>query len=274
MYYISNDNFEYTDNFVGIDMNDVPDSILSPLRHWHSLKQYDEVKKRFKITNLPLDNEAKVLLNKLRKDYFQLAMKMEEENSLLSVVQRRYENLERLVIVHTCAQNPFEPSPIIQVSNVMWCKDFLEALYQNNKFFISTNVAATPFEHLKSKLLTPIAKAGRQGISHSKLLRDSHIPAKQMADIIKTLVESEQITEVTIKKAKHKFFENLIGEEEWLTSSEAANYLGISCKTLMNLASNGKIPYYKFGRRNRYLKDELRMLLMSQRRGVFCGNNL
>lgn len=66
-----------------------------------------------------------------------------------------------------------------------------------------------------------------------------------------------------------KLFNNIIRDEEWLTSSEAANYLGISNKTLMNLASNGKVPYYKFGRRNRYLKDELRMLLMSQRRGVF-----
>jgi excisionase family DNA binding protein len=65
------------------------------------------------------------------------------------------------------------------------------------------------------------------------------------------------------------FFENRIGEKEWLTSIEAAEYLGISTRTLMNLTSNGNVPYYKFGRRNRYLKDELRMLLLSQRRGVF-----
>lgn len=65
-----------------------------------------------------------------------------------------------------------------------------------------------------------------------------------------------------------KFFKNEIDDKEWLTSSEAAHYLGISTKTLMNLTSNGNVPYYKFGRRNRYLKDELRNLLLSQRRGV------
>lgn len=64
------------------------------------------------------------------------------------------------------------------------------------------------------------------------------------------------------------FFENKIGGKEWLTSLEAAEYLGISTRTLMNLTSNGNVPYYKFGRRNRYLKDELRMLLLSQRRGA------
>jgi excisionase family DNA binding protein len=64
------------------------------------------------------------------------------------------------------------------------------------------------------------------------------------------------------------FFENRIGDKEWLTSSEAAEYLGITTKTLMNLTSNGHVPYYKLGRRNRYLKNELRMLLLSQRRGA------
>lgn len=66
-----------------------------------------------------------------------------------------------------------------------------------------------------------------------------------------------------------KFFEIQIGAKEWFTSSEAADYLGISTRTLMNLTSNGKVPYYKFGRRNRYQKDELRNLLLLQRRGGF-----
>jgi excisionase family DNA binding protein len=54
---------------------------------------------------------------------------------------------------------------------------------------------------------------------------------------------------------------------EWLDSNEAANYLRISVKTLMNLVSNGEIPFYKFGRRNRYRKDELNALLLQNKRG-------
>lgn len=54
---------------------------------------------------------------------------------------------------------------------------------------------------------------------------------------------------------------------EWLDSNEAANYLRISVKTLMNLVSNGDIPFYKFGRRNRYRKNELDALLLQNRRG-------
>lgn len=50
-------------------------------------------------------------------------------------------------------------------------------------------------------------------------------------------------------------------EEEWLNSKEAAAYLKISLKTLMNLCSNGSIQFYKFGRLNRYKKSELIQLI-------------
>ncbi len=60
--------------------------------------------------------------------------------------------------------------------------------------------------------------------------------------------------------------------EEWLNSDEAAAYLKISRQVLMNLSSSGKVPFYKFGRRNRYLKSELRNLLMANPRGVSHGN--
>lgn len=59
---------------------------------------------------------------------------------------------------------------------------------------------------------------------------------------------------------------------EWLTSVEASEYLGISIARLMNLTSSGKIPYYKFGRSNRYLLSELKAVLMSQPRGERHGN--
>lgn len=53
----------------------------------------------------------------------------------------------------------------------------------------------------------------------------------------------------------------------WMDSSEAASYLRISVKTLMNLSSNGAVPFYKFGRRNRYLKEELDQILLQNKRG-------
>jgi excisionase family DNA binding protein len=59
---------------------------------------------------------------------------------------------------------------------------------------------------------------------------------------------------------------------EWLTSAEAAQYLGIGTAQLMNLTSSGKVPYYKLGRSNRYLVSELRELLMSHPKGERHGN--
>ena len=62
-------------------------------------------------------------------------------------------------------------------------------------------------------------------------------------------------------------FDNQNKDVEWLTTLEAANYLRISASRLYELCSLGKVPYYKFGRSNRFRKDELRDLLMIERRG-------
>lgn len=54
---------------------------------------------------------------------------------------------------------------------------------------------------------------------------------------------------------------------EWLNSNEAAEFLRLSVKALRNLTSNGKLPFYKLGRRNRYRRDELEAILLNERRG-------
>lgn len=56
-------------------------------------------------------------------------------------------------------------------------------------------------------------------------------------------------------------------EYEWIDSKQASRYLGISERVLFNLTSNGRLPFYKFGRRNRYRLDELKRLLLTERRG-------
>jgi excisionase family DNA binding protein len=56
--------------------------------------------------------------------------------------------------------------------------------------------------------------------------------------------------------------------EEWLTAEEAAAYLNVSVGSLRNLTSDGKVPYYKLGNRNRYLLQDLRDLLLTNKRGV------
>lgn len=54
---------------------------------------------------------------------------------------------------------------------------------------------------------------------------------------------------------------------EWLSTREAAEHLRICEYTLRNIVSMGKIPYYKFGRRLRFLKSELNQYLLMNRKG-------
>lgn len=54
---------------------------------------------------------------------------------------------------------------------------------------------------------------------------------------------------------------------EILTTEEAARYLRLSTGALRNMTSNGLVPYHKLGRRNRYFTEDLRNLLLTNRRG-------
>jgi excisionase family DNA binding protein len=77
-----------------------------------------------------------------------------------------------------------------------------------------------------------------------------------------------------LEVASTQFFDNSIAklaDQEWLTATEAATYLRVSVGTLRNLTSNGGIPYYKLGRRVRYRSEDLRNLLLLNKRGKYNG---
>ena len=77
----------------------------------------------------------------------------------------------------------------------------------------------------------------------------------------------------TMRKASDRsipLFENQIADR-WFTTKEAADYLRVSPKRLLNLASNGLVPFHKLGRSNRYLERELKELLLVQSIGGTNG---
>jgi excisionase family DNA binding protein len=58
----------------------------------------------------------------------------------------------------------------------------------------------------------------------------------------------------------------------WFSTEQAANYLNLSVNALLNMTSNGKVPYFKLARRNRYKKADLDSLLERNRKGPRNGN--
>ena len=61
-------------------------------------------------------------------------------------------------------------------------------------------------------------------------------------------------------------------KSDWMTTEQVAEYLCLSPGNVRNMTSNGQLPHYKLGRRNRYLRSEIQGLLLRNRRGVTCGN--
>ncbi|OQW47944.1 MAG: hypothetical protein A4S09_14195 [Proteobacteria bacterium SG_bin7] len=87
---------------------------------------------------------------------------------------------------------------------------------------------------------------------------------RQKSNLLKENSFLSQDAPVSLEPDK-VLFENKIAtccEPEWLTTKEAAHYLRISEAYLRNLTSNGAIPFYKFGRNNRYNRAELKRLLL------------
>lgn len=60
--------------------------------------------------------------------------------------------------------------------------------------------------------------------------------------------------------------------DDWMNSKEAAKFLSVSYAQLRNLTSNGRIPFYKFGRSNRFKRSELEKVLEKEPRGVRDGD--
>ena len=46
-------------------------------------------------------------------------------------------------------------------------------------------------------------------------------------------------------------------QEQWLSSQQASEYLGVSVRTLLRIRSRGELPYSKVGQRARYKKSDL-----------------
>lgn len=100
-------------------------------------------------------------------------------------------------------------------------------------------------------------------------------PQKQVvrAGIMSTKIPSKTSTFLT-SMATNEFQSSLkteYDEGRFLTAREAAVYLSIPYESVLNMSSSGQLPYYKLGRRNRYLVSDLKQLLLVERRGPVGG---
>lgn len=80
---------------------------------------------------------------------------------------------------------------------------------------------------------------------------------------------SKPIALQNAQSTKTELFDN----REWLNAEDTASYLGTSVGAVRNMTSNGVLPHYKLGRRVRYRVDELRALLLKNKRGgIYHGD--
>lgn len=69
-----------------------------------------------------------------------------------------------------------------------------------------------------------------------------------------TRKEMVMIADLVVERLKA---EGLVSQERTLSASGAAEYLGVSVKTVYNLTSTGDLPCRKIGKRNVYTERSL-----------------
>lgn len=92
-----------------------------------------------------------------------------------------------------------------------------------------------------------------------QLIHESQNDYQVTTDLIDDLENIDNIDEENSSLKTEKI--------EWLTTKEAAGYMRLSVGSFLNMVSDGHVPHYKLGRRNRYRRSELRNLLSSEARG-------
>lgn len=95
--------------------------------------------------------------------------------------------------------------------------------------------------------------------------KNNNLPRERLRGKLCDLARPDSVVEAVCGASSLKY-------REWMSTPEAAEYLGLTVGSLRNMTSNGQVPYYKLGKRNRYLAVELRQLLLSQKRGKCNGN--
>jgi excisionase family DNA binding protein len=88
-------------------------------------------------------------------------------------------------------------------------------------------------------------------------------------------MEGEKVTHAyyIYELIKEFLYRKDVQTSTWLDTEQAATYLGISVGQLRNKTSNGKVPYTKFDRLNRYNRDDLDALLSKNKRGWSADGN-
>lgn len=84
----------------------------------------------------------------------------------------------------------------------------------------------------------------------------------QKANSIQRLLQENQSDSV---QGVSKLFENRV-EQEWLTTKEAAHFLGVTPNALRIMVHRDQVRVFKFGRRLRFRLCDLRALF--QRKGA------
>ncbi len=54
---------------------------------------------------------------------------------------------------------------------------------------------------------------------------------------------------------------------EWLTTDEVSAIYKLPAQSVRNMTSNGSLPVYKLGNRNRYKRSEIDAILLQTKRG-------
>lgn len=145
-------------------------------------------------TELEISEEADLELSRIFKIFDKMRMDAEDDEPMLPVIARLYQQMVKIIIIHTCGKY-VDNVPKIELSDVQFGYDMIQYLYTNMKNLISQHLFNSSNERLLNKILSSIKSAGEKGICKTDLYRKTRaISSKQREELLKELEEAGLIS--------------------------------------------------------------------------------
>lgn len=146
------------------------------------------------VTELDISNEANLRLKEIFKEFDNLRMSVNEDEPLLPVIARLYQQMIKIIIIHCCGR-VVDKVPTINIDDVSFGYNMVKYLYQNMQKIISKYIYTSKNEMLSNKVLDIIVSAGNEGIVKSDLYNKTRsLTSKQREEMLKDLEEGGLIS--------------------------------------------------------------------------------
>lgn len=152
------------------------------------------------VTTLKATKEAETKLDEIFEEFDSLRYDAEEDNPMLPIIARLYQQMVKIMIIHSCGRANFEV-PVIEIIDVDFAYQMTLYYYNNMKQIVNKYLFNNLTELKTNKVLELLETAGLEGLTSKQLLNKTRqLSRRDRKEIVESLLEANIIIKEAIIK--------------------------------------------------------------------------